>query len=315
MMGYNTGKCFQVRHCPCLLPWFRLAAFAAALILLCSCIGIAGAVTSFGAQAAETAEQRVFDEAGLLSEREQNALEDSIVSARKKTGMDVVAVTAFNDGVHSAMEYADDYYDYHDFGTGKDNSGVLVLLYMDGPKQRGGECWISTTGNMIRILTDKRIDLILDDMYDYLGDRDYYGAMEAFTRDIEYYVDKGIQAGQYNYDTETGQISVYRSIRWYEAAFAILAPAVIAGSVCLGVKNRYAMKQTDRELANSLLAYRADARFRFGNTNDILLNKYVTSAPIPRVSSSGGSGRGSSGRSSTHHSSSGRSHGGGGRRF
>lgn len=329
MTGFDMGKCFPNRRHPVTAPWIRMAALTVALVVLWGNLGM---VTSMGAQAGASiqvdaqagtkdntknntqANQRLFDEAGLLSGAEQERLEDALADCRKKTGMDVSAVTAYNDGARSAMEYADDYYDYNDFGTGKDKSGVLVLIYMDAPGRRGGECWISTSGNMIRILTDKRVDLILDDMYDYLGIQDYYGAVLAFTRDIEYYVDKGIQAGQYNYDTETGEISIYRSIRWYEAAFAVIAPAMIAGSVCLGIKGRYSMKQSDRERANSLLAYRADAKYRFGDVNDILLNKFVTSAPIPR-GGSGSGGSGSSGRSSTHRSSSGRSHGGGGRRF
>ena len=140
---------------------------------------------------------------------------------------------------------------------------------------------------MIRILTDKRIDLVLDDMYDYLGSQDYYGAILAFTRDIEYYVDKGIQAGQYNYDTETGEISIYRSIRWYEAAFAVIAPAMIAGSVCLGIKGRYSMKQSDRERANSLLAYRADAKYRLGRTEAAQADLVPRAAAPPTVPAAG----------------------------
>ena len=245
MMGYDMGKCFHNRKHPVIAPWIRMVALTAAWVVLWVNLGM---VTSMGAQAgagnlvearagsqadawagtqADTG-QRLFDEAGLLSGEEQERLEEALSGCRTKTGMDVSAVTAYNDGVRSAMEYADDYYDYNDFGTGRDKSGALVLIYMDAAGRRGGECWISTSGNMIRILTDKRIDLVLDDMYDYLGSQDYYGAILAFTRDIEYYVDKGIQAGQYNYDTETGEISIYRSIRWYEAAFAVIAPAMIA---------------------------------------------------------------------------------------
>lgn len=295
----------------------RAAALLMGIFML---LGVSGNFASFGAQgqaaAKSGAQQRLFDEAGLLSEEEQGNIEDSIAACRKKTGMDVVAVTAYHDNRRSAMEYADDYYDQNGFGTGEKKSGVLVLLYMDAPGRSGGECWISTSGKMVRILTDKRIDRIQDDMAGYLGYQDYYGAFLAFADDIQYYVDKGIQAGQYNYDTETGEISIYRSIRWYEAAFAVIAPALIAGSVCFGVKSRYSMKQSDRDRANSLLAYRADASFRFDSTQDRLLNKFVTSAPIPRSGSgSGGSGGGSSGRSSTHRSSGGSSHGGGGRRF
>ena len=171
---------------------------------------------------------------------------------------------------------------------------------------------------MIRILTDSRIEAIQDDMAEYLRYMDYSGAFMRFAEDIEYYVDQGIQRGQYNYDTETGEISVYKSIRWYEAAFALIVPAMIAGSVCLGVKGRYSMKQSQRDRSNALMAYRADTRFMFRNCNALLLNKFVTSVPIPRnTGGSGGSGGGhsSSGRSSTHTSSGGHSHGGGGRRF
>ena len=36
---------------------------------------------------------------------------------------------------------------------------------MDGPGQPGGECYISTAGTMINMLTDERIESILDDVY------------------------------------------------------------------------------------------------------------------------------------------------------
>ena len=92
---------------------------------------------------------------------------------------------------------------------------------------------------MIRILTDQRIEQIQDDVAYSLKTRDYAGAAAEFLKDVEYYVDRGIQRGQYNYDTETGEISIYRSIRWYEGVFAFLVSAGVAGSVCMGVKRRY----------------------------------------------------------------------------
>jgi uncharacterized protein len=261
--------------------------------------------------------RRLFDGAGLMTSEEAGALEERIAQCRKKTGMDVAVVTAYNDGSHTAREYADDFYDQNGLGTGRKASGVLFLIYMDSPGSYGGESYVSTTGNMIRILTDRRIEQIQDDVAYSLRNLDYAGAAAEFLKDVEYYVDRGIQRGQYNYDTETGEISIYRSIRWYEGMFALLVSAGVAGSVCLGVKRRYSMEQTERERANSLLAYRADTKFAFGDSGDNLIRKFITSVPIPRPTqnhSPGGSGQ-SSGRSSTHRSSSGRSHGGGGRRF
>lgn len=295
----------------------RLIAFAVALMTLGGWFGGSSCAAPVKEKSRENQEQRLFDEAQLIPEGEIESITEGILHARKKTGMDVVIVTAYNDGVRSAEEYADDYYDYGGFGTGKNHSGVLYLLYMDAPGQRGGECWISTTGEMIRILTDQRIDRMMNNVAGSLRTEEYGKSVEIFLNDIEYYVDKGIQSGQYIYDRDTGEISYYKSIRWHEGVVALLVPAFIASSVCLGIKNRYAMKVSERDIANGLLAYRSESNFRFEGLEDRFINKYVTSVPIQRVSShsSGRGGGQSSRRSSTHRSSSGRSHGGGGRKF
>ena len=263
---------------------------------------------------------RVFDQAGLFSETEIIQLEEKIAQCRKSTKMDVVIVSAYADGERSAEEYADDYYDYGGFGVGKKASGVLLLYYMDGPGQPGGECYISTAGTMINMLTDERIESILDDVYGDLGNRDFAGATEHFLEDVKAYVKEGVESGQYTYDRDTGEIVRYHSIRLYEVAIAVVIAGILAGSVCLDIKKRYAMKQSSREVSNSLQAYRADCAFCFSVAGDKMVNKYLRSVPIPRNTSSGSGGRGhsgssSAGRSTIHTSSSGRSHGGGGRRF
>lgn len=269
---------------------------------------------------AVSGQTRVFDQAGLFSETEIIQLEEKIAQCRKSTKMDVVIVSAYADGERSAEEYADDYYDYGGFGVGKKASGVLLLYYMDGPGQPGGECYISTAGTMINMLTDERIESILDDVYGDLGNRDFAGAAEHFLEDVKAYVKEGVESGQYTYDRDTGEIVRYHSIRLYEVAIAMVIAGILAGSVCLDIKKRYAMKQSSREVSNSLQAYRAECAFHFSVAGDKMVNKYVRSVPIPRNTSSGGGGRGhsgssSAGRSTIHTSSSGSSHGGGGRRF
>lgn len=74
---------------------------------------------------------------------------------------------------------------------------------------------------------------------------------------------QGVESGQYTYDRDTGEIVRYRSIRWYEAVAAVVIAGILAGSVCMDIKKRYAMKQSSRETANSLQAYRADCAFHF----------------------------------------------------
>lgn len=289
-------------------------------LLICTFLVMGSMAVWADQTGAVSGQPRVFDQAGLFSETEIIQLEEKIVQCRKSTKMDVVIVSAYADGERSAEEYADDYYDYGGFGAGKKASGVLLLYYMDGPGEPGGECYISTAGTMINMLTDERIESILDDVYGDLGNRDFAGATEHFLEDVKAYVKEGVESGQYTYDRDTGEIVRYHSIRLYEVAIAMVIAGILAGSVCLDIKKRYAMKQSSREVSNSLQAYRADCAFHFSVAGDKMVNKYVRSVPIPRNTSSGSGGRGhsgssSAGRSTIHTSSSGRSHGGGGRRF
>ena len=289
-------------------------------LLICTFLVMGSMAVWADQTGAVSGQPRVFDQAGLFSETEIIQLEEKIAQCRKSTKMDVVIVSAYADGERSAEEYADDYYDYGGFGAGKKASGVLLLYYMDGPGEPGGECYISTAGTMINMLTDERIESILDDVYGDLGNRDFAGATEHFLEDVKAYVKAGVESGQYTYDRDTGEIVRYHSIRLYEVAIAMVIAGILAGSVCLDIKKRYAMKQSSREVSNSLQAYRADCAFHFSVAGDKMVNKYVRSVPIPRNTSSGSGGRGhsgssSAGRSTIHTSSSGRSHGGGGRRF
>ena len=289
-------------------------------LLICTFLVMGSMAVWADQTGAVSGQTRVFDQAGLFSETEIIQLEEKIAQCRKSTKMDVVIVSAYADGERSAEEYADDYYDYGGFGVGKKASGVLLLYYMDGPGRPGGECYISTAGTMINMLTDERIESILDDVYGDLGNRDFAGATEHFLEDVKAYVKEGVESGQYTYDRDTGEIVRYHSIRLYEVAIAMVIAGILAGSVCLDIKKRYAMKQSSREVSNSLQAYRADCAFCFSVAGDKMVNKYVRSVPIPRNTSSGSGGRGhsgssSAGRSTIHTSSSGSSHGGGGRRF
>ena len=289
-------------------------------LLICTFLVMGSMAVWADQTGAVSGQPRVFDQAGLFSETEIIQLEEKIAQCRKSTKMDVVIVSAYADEERSAEEYADDYYDYGGFGVGKKASGVLLLYYMDGPGQPGGECYISTTGTMINMLTDERIESILDDVYGDLGNRDFAGATEHFLEDVKAYVKEGVESGQYTYDRDTGEIVRYHSIRLYEVAIAMVIAGILAGFVCLDIKKRYAMKQSSREVSNSLQAYRADCAFHFSVAGDKMVNKYVRSVPIPRNTSSGSGGRGhsgssSAGRSTIHTSSSGSSHGGGGRRF
>lgn len=102
----------------------------------------------------------IFDNADLFNDEEEQKLAVSIGKAEMEMGMDMVIVTADDAGGKDSQEFADDFYDEGGFGTGDDYSGVLFLIDMDNR-----ELTISTSGKMIDILTDERIDTILDRIY------------------------------------------------------------------------------------------------------------------------------------------------------
>lgn len=255
----------------------------------------------------------VYDYAGLFDEEQVRELEDEAARARNETDLDVVIVTTPDAEGKSAQEFADDAYDEGGFGQGNDYSGILYLIDMDNR-----ELALSTCGEAIRIFTDRRIDAMLDEMTE-AAQRDLGESAVVFLKEVRYYCGRGIQSDQYNYDTETGAVSVYRSIRWYEVLLAAVVSAVVAGGAVMTVKKQYRMEADTRQTANFNMAYRADSQFKYGNETDRLVGTFVTTSLIAAgaAAAAAGARRGSSmsGRSSTHHSGGGRTHGGGSRKF
>ena len=284
-----------------------LAVWAAALVfwLLLSGLGLQPALGAGKAQEPE----RVFDYAGIFAEGEKDLLEETITQLREEMKAEVVVLTVKEAGGRSAQEVADGFYFDQGFGEAYHENGILFLVDMDNR-----ELYLGTYGSMIRVLTDKRIERILDKVYAAAASGQYGQAALAGISEAGEYFRKGIQSNQYIYDTETGKISRYRSIRWYEALFALAASGAVAGLVCLGVVRQHRMEEPYRE--GEGLAYRTDCQFRFQNPKDTLVNTLVTHVVIPRdpPQSAGGRGGGFSGRSSTH-SYGGHQAGGGGRKF
>lgn len=255
--------------------------------------------------------KRIFDMAGLLDKTYVQEARERIQDYEDTYHLDIVVVTVDDAQGKTATAYADDFYEEGGFGQGSKKSGILFLIDMDNR-----ELVFSTDGDGIRIFTDQRIEAMLDGVYEGASQEDYAASVESFLKDVEQYCEDGIPGDQYNYDAETGEIRVYRSIRWYEALLAIGVSAFVAGTACLTVRRQYAMEEDEKQVRNLTMAYRADARFVYGNERDQLVNQFVTSRAIPRdTGRTGGGGHSSSGRSTTHTSSSGRSHGGGSRKF
>ena len=100
---------------------------------------------------------RVFDEAGLFSAEEVQELETRIDEVRDSQDADLAVLTVEDAQGESAESYADDFYDTHGLGVGDDASGILLSIDMDNR-----EIYVSTTGYAMKVLTDARVEKVLD---------------------------------------------------------------------------------------------------------------------------------------------------------
>lgn len=244
---------------------------------------------------------RIYDEAMLLTEAEQEALAEAVSSLRSETGHDAVIVTADSlSGFTDEADYADYFYVEGGFGTGDEHSGSLCLIALNE-----GIVYIYTKGETTRYLTDSALDRIIEHMIEACGAGDFAAAFAAYTEGADYFCRQGVFSGQYNYDSVTGETDYAgpgyaetkkRTLKPWELLTAFIVSLPIGLLPCRSVKKKYAM-ENEKVLAQGFkLAYRAEAAFQFKETGGEakLLQKYVTTLPLPRVHTrtrGGGGGR------------------------
>ena len=193
----------------------KLAMIGLLLVLLSSLFAVQA--TTLGEE-----NQRVFDDAGLFTDAEIVMLEAEIATARSTMKMDFVVLTS-EEAEYSAsdtqaekigMAFADDFYDYNGFGVGADYSGIIYFIDMSNRMPI-----ITTCGTMINIITDERLEAMLDHSWNHLSEGDFSGSVLSVLQDTLSYVKAGVPEGQYQYDTETQCTRSAFAIR-----FHLLAP-------------------------------------------------------------------------------------------
>ena len=130
---------------------------------------------------------RVFDDAEVLTEDEDNELEDALEELSLRQSFDVTIATIESMesvGADSMEQFADDLYDYCQYGYGPDMDGVLLLVSV------GDRKWhISTCGYGITAFTDAGIQYLGEQMTPFMADGDYAGAFRTFVQWSDTYID------------------------------------------------------------------------------------------------------------------------------
>lgn len=255
---------------------------------------------------AKASSSRVYDNAELFSPEEIEALSETIEELQDKTQMDYAIVTTEDTNGKSTRTYADDFYESEGFGVGEDHSGMLYLIDLDNQ-----EIYISTEGQMLRYLTDERIESLLDDAFTHAAEEDYALSALSVLYGTEEYLSLGIPDGQYNYSSETGERDPFRRSRLPLALLIGCIGGLIASlSTFFAIKSRY-------HLTHETYHYplHEKSTLTLTRSEDRLLHQTLTHRKIPKNPPSSGSSSSHHSRTTTHRSSSGRTHGGGGRRL
>lgn len=228
--------------------------------------------------------ESVKDFLNYLTKDEVDSLQKQIDQIKSSTMLDVVIVITDDTKGKSSMAYADDYYDYNNYGIDSEHSGLLLLINMENR-----ELWISTVGKAIDKFNDARISKMSDRIYTHLSQNKYYNGCVTFLKDIV------------NYTTPSTYLNRVKTLifSFWVYIGALVISILVTVLLSLSSKGKNTTNHLTYEYGNS---------FNLVESRDDFLRETTTRTKI-QSSSSSGSG------SSTHRSSSGRRHGGGGRRF
>ncbi len=237
---------------------------------------------------ATAASARLADNAGLLTAQEAAEVQALLDEISARQGVDIVIVTVASTGERSAMEYADDYFDYNDYRL----DGILLLLSMDTR-----DWWVSTAGYGITAITDAGLNYISDRFVPYLSDEDYARGFTEFAT----LCDEFITQAKTGHPYDTGNLPKNPFRLGLNLLVALGLGSAGAMFATGSMKNKL-QSVSDQTRADH---YAAPGSLQLTQSRELFLYTHLDR----REKTSSGSG------SSTHTSSSGTVHGGGGGKF
>ena len=134
-------------------------------------------------------EYLVYDEAELLNDPDELALEEKLADLSSKYDAQIVVCTIESMDGGDIDEFLGYLYDEMGFGYGENHDGVLLLVCMDPREYR-----ILSNGFAGKAIDNGDIESIGDEIVSYLSDGDYTAAFDEFADQCDYYLD-GYQNG------------------------------------------------------------------------------------------------------------------------
>lgn len=235
---------------------------------------------------------RLQDLAGVLTEEEASEIQKLLDEMSVRLKFDLVIGTVDNLEGCTVQDYADDWYDYCEFGYGSNKDGALLLISME---ER--DWYISTCGYGITAFTDAGITYIGEQMGGDLSAGNYAEAFRTFVRFGNQFVTQARDGDPFDKsDLPKKPLSAI----WIAISLAIGfgVAKIIVGSM------KSQLKTVRAQAAAS--SYVREGSMNVMESRDLFLYHKVDRTEKSKNNSSG---------SNTHKSSSGTRHGGGGGKF
>ena len=250
---------------------------------------------SASVKAEENHPPRLVDHSDLLSSSEEEWISDKLDEVSRKQNFDVVIVTVDSLQGKSAMEYADDFYDYNGYGMGNHYDGVLLLVSM---YER--QWWISTYGYGITAITEAGIDYISQQFLSDLSNGDYARAFYTYVSLCDEFVAQAKTGTPYDVGNLPKEPFPFLMALLISLGVGFLIAFIVVSCMKAQLKTVHYQSNSRQYIKQgSMQLTRQYDQFLYAN---------ISKRRKPEQKQSGGG-------SSTHGSSSGRSHGGSGGGF
>lgn len=247
-----------------------LAALAASVVLFASVM-----------PALAEGEQRVFDNADILTDREEQLLEESIADFTAEYEADLVILTERDSSVSDPELHAQDYYDEQGFGVGEERSGMILYVNMSTR-----EVVACASGETKYTLSNQRLDYVVDAGFDQLADGNYADSFLAMIDNAASWMPRGE-------DPNAGNPNHYYTPVYEQREYPVvfLFAGVALGLISGGVMYKTIAKQYAAVSREATYQTQENTHLNLNRDNDVLIDTRMTSRLIQNPSSSSGGSR------------------------
>lgn len=240
-----------------------LSVLLATLMLWCCCI----AVSAEEAATTGAGDLFVIDEADLLTDSEEQALNEKLATISGAYNAQVTVATIVDTGDEYVDDLIESMYDRLGLGYGDGHDGILLLVAMDVREYR-----ILSNGFAADAITLDAIDTIGSAIESDLTAENYVAAFDAYADKCDYYLN--------------GYINGFPFAFWKNLAIALVIGLVVAWIVTGSMKGK--LKTVRKQPAAT--AYTKPGSMQVFMSNDLFLYSTVSRRAKESKSSSSSSG-------------------------